>query len=210
MKYYGELPKSLGIREIQLTEMMYYLYLPIKMKGKHNPKIEDRIMEPFGKLIGEINCDFIGEYGLDRYVNSYIYVSAKRLYQSPGHSFNRPGYHSDGFLSDDINYIWCNIDPTVFNTSKYALTEHHEYSLTEMDQQSLKENEYRFHPKELLRLDQYNIHRVADVEKPSVRTFFKLSFSLDRYNLEGNSRNFLFDYNWDYKEREEIRNHPVK
>lgn len=40
----------------------------------------------------------------------------------PNCSFNRMGYHSDGFLTDDINYIWCDNNPTIFNISAFNLT----------------------------------------------------------------------------------------
>ena len=44
--------------------------------------------------------------------------------------------------------------------------------------------------------------------KPCFRTFFKLSFSKDKYDLKGNSHNYLFDYNWEMRERKENRNIP--
>ena len=143
-------------------------------------------------------------------MKSNIYLTAKRLYAKPNCPINRPGYHSDGFLTNDINYIWCDIYPTIFNTSSYFLTEHHEHSLTEMEEQSLRENEIKYQPFELLRLNQFNIHKVAEIDKPTIRTFFKLSFSQEKYNLLGNSHNYLLNYSWDMKERQQNRNHPTK
>jgi len=209
MKHYGELPISLGLFEVNCPEMIFYQYLPIKLTGDTEPKVEERL-EVFSHLIGVCCFDYIGKNGLNDYVASYVYLTAKHLYARPGCPINRPGYHSDGFMTDDINYIWCDKYPTVFNKSQYALTMHHEYSLTEMEQQSLKENEVVYSEKELLRLDQYNIHRVAEVENTCIRTFFKLSFSKDRYNLIGNSHNYLLNYDWEMKPREEQRNHPIK
>lgn len=207
--YYGELPVLLGEHIVKCDEMLFYQYLPIKLASMQTPILEKRLM-PFYEMIGVCLCDFVAKDGLNRYMESYVYLTAKHLFQAPGCSFNRPGYHSDGFMTDDINYIWCDRDPTVFNKSQYALTMHHEYSLSEMDQQSLKKNEVRYKPNELLRLNQFNIHKVADVEKPSMRTFFKLSFSKEKYNLIGNSHNYDIDYEWEMKAREEIRNHPIK
>ena len=206
---YGDLPLSLGIHKIQCSEMMFYQYLPIKMAGATYLKIEPRL-EVFKEIIGISCCDFIGRNGLDYYVSSYVYLTAKYLYQQAGYSFNRLGYHSDGFMTDDINYIWCDKDPTVFNTSQYALTQHHEFSLTEMDLQSLQEKEVRYAEYELLRLDQFNIHKVADVKTAGMRAFFKLSISKERYNLIGNSHNYELEYSWEMHPREETRNHPVK
>lgn len=60
----------------------------------------------------------------------------------------------------------------------------------------------------LLRLDQFCIHRVALAYMPVVRTFLKVSFSPDRYDLIGNSHNFLINYNWSMRERGIARNIP--
>ncbi len=206
---YGDLPASLGVHEVDCKEMMFYQYLPVKLAGHHEPKVEQRL-KCFSDMIGVCCCDFIGNFGLDAYVANNVYLTAKYMFQMPGCSFNRPGYHSDGFMTDDINYIWCDKFPTVFNKSAYSLTMHHEHSLPEMDAQSFKENEVVYADKELLRLNQFNIHKVAEIEQPSMRTFFKLSFSKDLYNLVGNSHNYELEYNWEMKEREVVRNHPSK
>ena len=206
---YGELPISLGIHQVQCNEMMFYQYLPIKLSGQTEPKAEDRLL-CFSHLVGIVNCDYIGRNGLNDYIASNIYLTAKHLYAKPGCPINRPGYHSDGFMTDDINYIWCDCYPTIFNTSPYSLTMHHEHSLNEIESQSLKENEVKYQPFELLRLNQFNIHKVAEIERPCLRTFVKISFSKEKYNLVGNSHNFLLNYDWEMKEREETRNHPIK
>lgn len=204
---YGELPKELGVYEIACKEMFFYQYLPIKLIGDSKPITEDRL-RCFDKIIGAICCDFIGEFGLNRYINSYVYLTAKNMFVTKGCSYNRPGYHSDGFMTDDINYIWCDVLPTVFNTSQYALTMHHEFSLTEMEQQSLKENEITYQPNALLRLNQFSIHKVADVDKTIQRAFLKISFSEDKYDLEGNSHNYLLKYDWEMNKRNVTRNIP--
>jgi len=41
-----------------------------------------------------------------------------------------------------------------------------------------------------------------------MRTFVKISFSKDKYDLIGNSHNYEMDYKWDMKERKEERNIP--
>jgi len=209
MSKYGDLPISLGLFEVACNEMMFYQDMPIKLSGQTEPKTEPRL-EPFSKVIGACCCDFIARNGLDDYVSWNVYVSAKRLFQSPGCSFNRPGYHSDGFMTEDINYVWCDSLPTIFNKSPFALTEHHEMSITEMETQSLKENEVHYADNELLRLDQYNIHKVAEPIKLSIRTFLKVSFSKRQFNLSGNTHNYLLDYNWEMKSRDTKRNDPSK
>lgn len=204
---YGELPKLLGIFEVECNEMMFYQYLPIKMIKQTHPIYEERL-RCFDKLIGAICCDYIGEFGLDNYVNSYVYLTAKHLYQMPDCSFNRTGWHSDGFLTDDINYIWCDKYPTIFNNTEFNLTLNDFLSMEEMEKQAKPLCNVTYGENRLLRLNQYNIHKVAPITEVGMRTFLKLSFSKDKYDLIGNSHNYLIDYNWEMKNRKEHRNIP--
>lgn len=204
---YGELPTSLGEHVITCEEMLFYQYLPIKLTGTTALSVEPRL-SCFEKVIGICACDFIGVFGLDRYVSSYVYVTAKRMFQKAGCSFNRPGYHSDGFMTDDINYVWCDKQPTIFNNSDFALTQDDEVSLAEMEAQALPEKEMVYPENTLLRLDQFNIHKVNENDFSGMRTFLKVSFSKDKYDLIGNAHNYLLDYSWDMKPRAATRNIP--
>lgn len=204
---YGELPKELGIFEVECKEMMFYQYLPIKMPNETQPIYEQRL-RCFDKLIGAICCDFIGEFGLDNYVSSYVYLTAKFLYQMPNCSFNRTGWHSDGFLTDDINYIWCDKYPTIFNKTDFNLPLNDLLSMEEMEKQAIPFNDVIYKENQLLRLNQFNIHKVAPIEKGGMRTFLKVSISKDKYDLIGNSHNYLLDYDWQMKQRNEVRNMP--
>lgn len=204
---YGELPKELGIFEVECKEMMFYQYLPIKMPNETQPIYEQRL-KCFDKLIGAICCDFIGEFGLDNYVESYVYLTAKHLYQMPNCSFNRMGWHSDGFLTDDINYIWCDKYPTIFNKTYFDLPLNDLLSVEEMEKQAMPFNDVTYKENQLLRLNQFNIHKVAPIQKGGMRTFLKVSISKDKYDLIGNSHNYLLDYDWQMKQRNEVRNIP--
>ncbi len=204
---YGELPKALGSFEVECAEMMFYQYLPIKLANQVHPFYEPRL-KCFDKLIGAICCDFIGEFGLDNYVNSYVYLTAKYQYQMPNYSYNRMGWHSDGFLTDDINYIWCDKYPTIFNKTEFNLTLDDLISMEEMEKQALPYNDVTFNENELLRLNQFNIHKVAPVKDTGMRAFLKVSISKDKYDLIGNSHNYLLDYNWEMKLRKSERNIP--
>lgn len=206
MPHYGELPKQIGTCTIECKEMMFYQYLPIKLSGDHMPIYEDRL-KCFSDMIGTIGCDFIGAFGLDRYVNSYVYLTAKHMYQTPACTYNRPGWHSDGFMTDDINYIWYDKDPTIFNCTEFKLSQDDTLSLKEMNEQWEIEHNKAYPNNTILRLDQYNIHRVGG-SYFGMRTFVKVSFSKDKYDLIGNSHNYLLDYNWEMKPRKEQRNIP--
>lgn len=206
---YGLLPKQLGIFEVDCDEMFFYQYLPIKMPNQTNVLYEKRLY-CFNKIVGVSCCDFIGEFGLNNYVESYVYLTAKRLYQSDNNKFNREGWHSDGFLTNDINYIWSDKFPTTFNKSKFNLTKDDKLSILEMQQQAQKINDVFYNENELLRLNQYNIHRVSNIDEPAIRTFLKISISKDKYDLKGNSHNYLLDYKWQMRERNNYRNIPQK
>mgnify|MGYP001578780170 CR=1 FL=1 len=204
---YGLDPKVIGEIKLHVVEMMFYQYLPIKFPGMENPKFEDRL-KCFNQLLGKVCCDYIGDFGLDAYVNSYIYLTAKRLWQDKV-PFNRSGYHSDSFGSNDQNYIWYDCQPTIFNSSQFDLCKDDEISLKQMEEQAKPENEYFYPSYTILRLDEYCIHKVGKMIE-GMRTFVKISFSKDKYDLEGNSHNYLIDYDWVMRPRKVSRNTPYQ
>lgn len=204
---YGKLPHFLGVHAVDCREFMFYQYLPVKMARDTTVKMEPRLQR-FEAILGTICCDYVGFRGLDAFVASYVYVTAKRMFNDVGCAMNRPGYHSDGFLTDDINYIWSDCLPTVFNSTAFHLTLDDEVSMDEMIAQANPQKCMQHESGSLLRLDQYSIHRVARVHAPMMRTFLKVSFSLDRYDLIGNSHNHLLNYNWPMRPRALGRNIP--
>jgi hypothetical protein len=204
---YGDLPISLGIFKVNCAEMLFYQYLPIKFPA-HEVSVYENRLNCFDELVEAICYDFIQTFGLDRYMKSYVYMTAKHLYQNPYLSFNRAGWHSDGFLTDDINYIWCDRCPTIFNKTDFDLTLDDQISLQEMASQAFIQNNVQYAEDELLRLNQFNIHKVALSGNAGMRTFLKVSFSKDKYDLIGNSHNYLLNYQWKMRERKQERNIP--
>jgi hypothetical protein len=204
---YGALPKPLGIHQADCREFMFYQYLPVKLAGATSLAVEPRL-KCFENILGVVSCDYVGFRGLDAFVAAHVYMTAKCMVTAPGAPMNRPGWHSDGFLTDDINYIWSDCLSTVFNHSRFELTLDDQASLEEMAEQADPWNDMSHEAGTLLRLDQFCIHRVAQAHMPIVRTFLKVSFSPDRYDLIGNSHNFLIDYNWPMRERGIARNVP--
>lgn len=190
------------------NEPFFYQDMPFKMaKDECINKLEDRLMI-FDRMIRCAIDDFIAIRGVQALVDSYVYITAKRQFIQPGCSYNREGYHCDGFGTDDINYIWSDMCPTVFNSSDFNLSADDSLSMIEMTEQAKKCNEYVYPNNTLLRLDKYNVHKVGEITQPCYRTFLKLSFSKDKYNLIGNSHNHLISYNWEMRPRGMNRNVP--
>ena len=206
---YGEAPWSMGVRPAECSEFMFYQYMPIKLIGATGIQhaVEPRL-KCFDELIGAACCDYVGLRGLDAFVASYVSVTAKHGRNTPRCLQNRPGWHSDGFMTDDINYIWCDRTPTEFNLSAFDLTRDDELSMEEMRVQAQHKNNLTHAPMTLLRLDQFNIHRPAEPSNVEMRTFLKISFSRDKYDLAGNSHNYLMEYDWRMRPRGLDRNIP--
>lgn len=208
MSLYNKTPKLISAFYPEVSEYFHYTYLPIKLPESSSLIYEKRL-RVFDAIIGRACCDFVGEFGLDKYVDSYVYLTAKHQYQKSGSGFNRPGWHSDGFLTEDINYIWSNKQPTIFNNSDFTLSEDDILSMDEMEAQAKPENDFTFENNCLIRMDQFSIHKVAKYENGN-RAFIKLSFSKDIYALKGNSINYDLDYKWNYEDRKSERNIPQK
>lgn len=139
--------------------------------------------------------------------NKYVYITVRRGYVSPQCAGNRPGWHSDGFMSNDINYIWCDKNPTEFSSKEIELSQDHKTSLLEMEDKLKYTPVHTFPANSLLRLTEQHIHRVPICEA-GVRTFVKVSISDKLYDLIGNSINYNLDYPRPNRPRELERNDP--
>ena len=202
---YGEYPTVIDNIELSVDEMMFYQDMPIKLAGQpYNPRNKDDRLAIFDKLISTAILDFEGE-------PDYIYICAKRLFCTPDNVGNRAGYHCDGFLSDDTNYVWSDIHPTVFCVQPYVnVYQDHIKSLPVFDEQSKPENELTMViPFDLVRLTPFVVHRTPTLPEAGFRTFVKITFSKHRFNLIGNSHNQHLSYDWEMHPREKVRNHPV-
>ena len=196
---YGAPPLDLGHYEVGTDEMMLYQYLPIKMA--HCPCI--RV---------PLNLDWVVPLldGIQYELDDYVYLTAKRMYATKHYKGNRAGWHSDGFLTDDVSYIWYDSHPTEFAIQQFEITPDCDVSLKEFEEQVDIDKIVTYPNKHLLALDQSVIHRVSESDEEGMRTFVKINVSKDKYNLKGNSHNYLFDYNWEMLDRQVERNHPHK
>lgn len=206
---YGNLPKDLGPISLQPTEMMFWMYLPISLRGDHTFYIPPTL-DQFIPIIREARWD-----DHERFVDSYVYLTAKTLWVEGSYIGNRPGWHSDGFGTEDVNYIWSDRAPTEFlQADPRPLSDDCAYSMIQM--KDMADFPLRFNSKivtfpdqHLLRLDPSVIHRSPVNFEPGMRTFVKVSMSQDRYDLIGNSINHaLPDFMRPSAQRQPDRNHP--
>jgi hypothetical protein len=199
MKKYGAEPVSLGKFDIHLPEMMHYLYLPVNMTPDwHDIRLPQNI-ECLMATVRHILRDY-PEY-------KYCYVSARRGIASPGNSLNRPGWHCDGFGTDDLNFIWWKGAGTRFAVQEFNdISDDEHLSMKQMEEQVRPENVRTYPEGEVYLIDRYVVHAVPVIERVEPRQFVKISLSNNRYNLDGNSHNYLFDYDWTMVGRAQDRN----
>lgn len=211
LKIYGAAPIDLGLIDISPKEMMFWLYLPVKLPDSTELSLPDNV-KMFEPIVIKALEHVVHNDGQDFLDKSYVYLSAKVMHISPTAPGNRPGWHSDGFLSDDLNFVWSDSSPTFYwePASCVSFTKDHLKSLDEMTELANRGPIVTYPDKHLCRLDQTVIHRVGDVSKPMVRAFAKVSVSKNKYDLVGNSINHELAPDWTYHERNEIRNHPAK
>ncbi len=200
---YGTLPADLGLIDLNPTEMMCWLYCPVKSKRLNYVQIPDNLLQ-FVAILKAVKDD-----NPQRFLSSYVYLTAKTLYVGGSNVGNRPGWHSDGFGTDDVNYIWYDRAPTEFLSGEFELPEGCDESMAEMTRRAEVDETHVYPNKHLLRLDQRVIHRAPEFVEPGMRTFIKVSVSNDKYDLIGNSINHEFAESWPLKEREPKRNHPA-
>lgn len=198
-------PRIVNNLHIECEEMLFYTYLPVKLSGDNSIAIPDRLL-CFSQMIDNCRKDFISERLTDLDYN--IYLTAKSLIVTPDYIGGRGGWHIDGFGTNDVNYIWSDYLETEFCIQDFDLSEDCHDSMTEMNQQANEDNLKTFGVNKILRLDN-QVHRCPVAPKTMRRTFAKVSFSKDKYDLKGNSHNYLLDYNWKMFERNEQRNHTT-
>lgn len=200
-------------------EYMHYLYLPVVIEsvGVHDIRLPPNL--EFLRPVVDAIC--IAE--LDGDGSKHVYVTARRGFATPGNPLNRPGWHADGFGTNDINFIWADRWPTRFALGEFTdISTDHVVSAAQFEQQvmdapgigpSYYAGTIRVEdgvPGTVYRLDPSVVHATPIIPPPGGdRSFFKISVSPDRYNLLGNSHNHLFDYDWKMWSRSEVRNDPA-
>lgn len=198
---YGDLPEDLGLIDLSPVEMMAWLYCPVATPTQATT-LPDNLAQ-FWPILNEVMAR-----EPERYTHGYVYLTAKTLWVEGCNIANRPGWHSDGFGTDDVNFIWYDRAPTEFLRDSFELPEDCTDAMAVMAARARRDRIVTFPDKHLLRLTPAVVHRSPVVFEPGKRSFVKVSLSADRYNLEGNSINHGILERWPLVQRAEVRNHP--
>lgn len=206
---YGQSPTVLGSLALpEWEEFMHYLYLPVRLPGS-DIRLPERL-HFLRDAVGQALTDARAQ--APHLADPYVYLTARRGFASPENPLNRPGAHCDDFGGTALNYIWTDRYPTRFCVQTFTgIPDDHEASILEFERQWTTDGEVTYPGGTYLRLTPHVVHRTPEVPAPGgIRSFFKVSVATERYNLAGNSHNYLFDYRWRMWSREELRNHPTQ
>jgi len=209
----GAPAENLGRFDIALDESMRYLYLPVwvpEMGGVNDPSVTNgyRFVPPnLHSILPMLSEVYDSPYYQD---DDYVYINAIRGYIPQGHHPNRPGWHADGYGSNDHSFVWFDSVPTLWADQNFeGISPDHEESIRQMTAQIDVERVGRLDPFVLWGMSTSCVHATSAALWGSDRSFVKITLSKHRYNLEGNSHNYLIDYDWPMHDREGVRNHPT-
>lgn len=191
-------PHIVGKFQLNCSELLFVQYMPIKLANGDQKFEIPQNLQFCQELINKIEHD----------TDDYVYLTVKNLFVTPDNMGNRPGWHIDGFGTNDVNYIWSDSAPTEFCIQEFSLSQDHELSMDQMSQQASERNIRTYGTHNLIKLDSTMVHRVPVHTISGFRVFIKISVSKDKYNLKGNAHNYLLDYNWHMYDRSVERNHP--
>lgn len=202
---YGNPPVEIGRFYFDLPEVMYYLYLPVRMRDASTDILLPPNVECCRPLIEAAIADSSYDY-------RYAYLSARKGWATPDNPLNRPGWHCDGFGTNDLNYVWWVGPGTRFAIQPFEnISNDHVLSLAQFEQQIDARNVISYFDRTLLRLDPSVVHATPRIQPPGcMRQYVKVSLSDHCYNLENNSHNHLFSYRWPFTPRETVRNDTHK
>ena len=212
---YGVAPDVIDNIEVPFDEMIFHLYMPVFIPENPLPEDMDRLYRDLYYSLPPSLLDFRGmmatailhETNVVGNNFTHWYITVKNMFVTPDNMANRPGWHSDGYMTEDVNYIWTNRIPSEFAVQEFVdLSPDHSVSLDEMEAQVRDESIVRYQENDLIRIDQRHIHRVPVDTYTGMRMFVKISASNHRFNLKGNAHNHQIGYDWRMYSRDELRN----
>ena len=209
---HSTIPKGINAEyDVESLEFCNIVYMCIKQAGISEYSIPDNLKELVDSVISDIYTLSPELYENDW--TKYCYLTVKKMYVQPNSYGNREGFHIDGFLSDQENFIWsdCEATPTEVSIGKFELSNNHETSLTEMMVQASYNFTEQLKPFNLYDMNQSIVHRpTKNLNSEAVlRTFIKVTYSKELFNCVGNAWNYKLPHIKPAVKRGQSRNHTV-
>ena len=201
VKFVGSQPEFLGRFDIRFNEFMFVHDMLIREPSRGlrgwNVELPSNVLNA-RSLINRAYQNML--WSDRRPEDKYVYLSVKRIPTGPGNSFNRPGAHIDGFLTEDHTYIWSDMFATLYSNSSFELTPDHNVSIREMEDQGRSWRTMQ--EKGLYYIDTQCVHKVQIPGRVCLRTFVKVVFSEREFSLSGCTRNPLLPAPWEWQDRD--------
>lgn len=145
------------------------------------------------------------------HAEDYLYISVKKSHVAPYTTAMRSGFHVDGFLSEDRNWILSDSLPTKVALGGFSVDADHEQSLEQFAVQARYKEHVQLKPHTLYFLDHECVHAPSLNPRPEtvVRTFIKVVASKELFNGYGNAWNYLLPHIKPTAKRGSSRNHTV-
>ncbi len=200
------------VRNIDTSQLEYcnIVNMCIKDIGSDEYLIPDNLKPFVRDVILDVH---LIDMSLNKAIDMYAYLTIKKMYIQPNTCGNREGWHIDGFMSDQKNFIWsdCDATPTEVSIGSFDLTLDHEKSIDEMYEQGWGNFNLQLKSNVLYEMNQECVHRPTqnNTNKPVLRTFIKLTYTKELFNGYGNAWNYLIPHIKPSKERSICRNHGV-
>lgn len=207
IKPYG-ISANYDVDDLEFCNVVYMC-----IKNIHNS--EYHIPDNFKNIVESVISDVYGisEYLYENDHRYYCYLTIKKRYVAPMGYGNREGWHIDGFESDQHNFIWSDSEhmPTEVCVGNFNLSQDHNKSLSEMDEQARYKGRIQLNANMLYEMDQQCVHRpsVNLSQEYVLRTFIKITYSKELFNGIGNAWNYKLPQFKPNKPRMPNRNHTV-
>jgi len=142
----------------------------------------------------------------------YAYLTVQHAPVRSGEIKRGEGAHSDSIQGRRIQpkvaiehgYTATSHDPTRFFTHGFDLSgldpDRHWLNAAFAAQTDTNRS-IRLRPGDIALFDAYSIHEAVPASETTMRTFFRLIFSVREFDRLGNTVNDLFDYSWNFQPR---------
>ncbi len=200
-------PLEIGVLEHEFSKVTPGISchsMPIKFPGTEIrvPKELEQFL-PAIKLAAEFEATVNPHYE-----QCYAYIGVDQSMMKVGAPQRSTEIHTDGIQGPRIQpkipiehtYLCIDRDPTKVYVQPFNLrgATADTHLLTPIFEAQAKEDSVVLvRPYVLTLLDAYTVHQAVPAEESGIRTLIKISFSKRIFDRRGNTRNELFDYNWE-------------